>query len=219
MRRTNPVLVALAAAASIATAPAPLGAQAGPRLPADGGAPVPDPAAHVADQVRRVLRAEGRDASAWRALSEALPQMAVAGGAEISSTFAAAGLAREAGGAEAGSGAAVPVPDDGNALHAGGAPSAVVETLRGLDAGLLGTLLAVVAVAVVLRRTTGSSAPRLARRRRFARARPHDAALPASRPLAEVRDLAASGLSVPEVARRTRCSREVVTVLIQVGAS
>src|SRR5690606_8026851 len=83
-----------------------------------------------------------------------LPQMAVAGGAEISSTFAAAGLAREAGGAEAGSGAAVPVPDDGNALHAGGAPSAVVETLRGLDAGLLGTLLAVVAVAAVRPRTT-----------------------------------------------------------------
>lgn len=170
-------------------------------------APELRPATLVAEQVRRVLGA-GTDSLAWQALAGALPDLAVTGEADIESTFAAVRVAEEAAGMFS------PVRSGGveratPAVLAGESPrrSPVFRFLRTIDAGFLGALLSLIAVGSVLWITVRRESPP-----------PPKPEAPREVPdrFGEALAMVASGVSVTDIARHARVSKDAVAVLTRV---
>lgn len=185
-----------AAPAAIA-APAEAHPQANPTAPHTP--PLPgSPASVVAARVRAAL-ADASDGRAWSALADALPGMALQGGADIAGTFEAARLADSISAAGAATAARAPT----------GAPPAGTSWPTPADVGAL--LAGLVAVAAVVsaglprKRTPSSTAA--------AAARAHELEVVPDR-FRTALTLAARGTPRAEIARRTGMAQDALVVLM-----
>ena len=158
------------------------------------------PAELVASRVREVLRDHSDDV-AWQELAGALPEMALSGGADIQSTFEAARIAEDM------VPVATPVPSASSAA-AGAAFEEVLRLVRGIDVDMAGQLLAIAFGLFALTMLFKGSGNRA----RGARSEP------AKGRCREARALAAGGVPVYEIAKRTGLAREAVSVLLSQGA-
>lgn len=154
------------------------------------------PAEVVASRVRDVLNDHANDA-AWQELAGALPDLALAGGADIESTFEAARIAGEMVTAPP----SVPAP----ATSAGDDPvRGALQWLGSIDADLLGQLLAIafgLFALSMLFKGSGSRSRSLRVEPTAIRCR-------------EARALAAGGVPAYEISRRTGLARDAVSVLL-----
>jgi len=172
------------------------------------------PAELVAQQVRSVLYSED-ERLALQALAGALPELALNGGADLQATFAAARLAENLSSGSAASGE-----------YVAESSSFLLTLLRGINAELLGTLLAMIAVSLAFWLASGRARPGLSGLSSVADdvkafLIPHINAL-LRRPNRERRIrralmLASSGIPLGEVARQTRISRDALSVLLSMS--
>lgn len=181
---------------------APAGGQQAATTPLDlssGGAAL-RPTEVVAARVRTVLR-DHQDGEAWQELAGAIPELAVTGGADVEATFEAARLAEEMVTSQP---AAPPTPTSGPA-----AGSPMLSGIRSLDfeaiAQLVALALGFFALVTVARgnlqprATTGPVGGGAAR-------------------LREARQLAANGVPLFEISRRTGLARDALTVILSRSA-
>ena len=160
------------------------------------------PAELVAARVRSVLRSNSDDA--WLDLADALPELALEGGADLTSTFEAAHLAEQAGSTA------------GRATQ----PSTWrgVRAMRAWAASITPTQLVTFVLAVLtLSMVTVTSLRRRGGQVTSVRPRSQPPGMHRSRVTArfsEARQLASAGVAVPEIARRTGMARDAVTLLV-----
>jgi len=148
------------------------------------------PAEVVAAQVRSVLH-NHRDGDAWRGLADALPELALQGGADLESTFEAARLAETM---------SIETATDSPAT----VEPAWLTILRTVNVELLGTVLALVTALIVVWHAT--------RNRGAEQDPPQPTRVPVR--FREAYALASRGRSTAEISRRTGLARDAVTVLI-----
>jgi len=164
------------------------------------------PAQVVAAKVRAVLRGQG-DPVAWKALATTLPELALVGGADVEATFNAARLADSV--AAAGARATVR-PTVAAAVRGGSTASAD----RGPPSIFRATLPRNVSFAgVVVLAGFGIGLGLLWRRGGRASRRSVGGSAEADR-LADVLSLAATGIGVAEIARRTGMAQDAIRVLL-----
>ena len=160
------------------------------------------PAELVATRVRSVLRSNSD--AAWFDLADALPELALMGGADLTSTFEAAQLAEQAG---ASVGSAIQT-SEWAAVRAARAWAASITPTQLITFVLAVFTLSVVTVTMLRRR----GAPATSGRRV---AQPTGASRTGvTARFAEARHLASTGLAVPEIAKRTGMARDAVTLLV-----
>lgn len=186
------------------------GAEAQSRV--DDAEPSVAPATLVAERARALLHDESREA--WLALAGALPELAISGQANLESTFEAARLAEEMGQpliALPMAGPATPSASlDAEREEAGlDALGVVWRAVRSTDLDALARLLALaigIGTLAMVGRGPRTKAAKVRPTRSAARYR-------------DVRSLAANGVSITEISRRTGLAREAVTVLLRSGVS
>ena len=164
------------------------------------------PAELVAARVRSVLLSNSDNA--WFELADALPELALEGGADLTTTFEAAQLAEQVGSAV---GRASQTPQWASVRAVRAWASSITPT-RLITFVVAVLTLSMVAVTMLRRRR-----PRVTSARR--RVRPTGAGTGVTARFAEARHLASAGLAVPEIARRTGMARDAVTLLVGLRSS
>ena len=199
------------------TTPSALEADGESVLPLDVAGSDLRPADFVAARVRSILR-DADDSQAWDELAQGLPELALSGGADLMSTFEAAALAESLRPAGA---TGISSPD----VPPMSAPILVDwRSTTPFQAIALAVLLA--AALAGLFRTWKRRGNRSARsgwgRRRRSRSgsgsRSGRGASPVMTPVAQARQLASAGITVPEIAQRTGMARDAVSILIGIQA-
>ena len=151
------------------------------------------PAELVAARVRRVLLSNSDDA--WFELADALPELALAGGADLTTTFEAARLAERAGSTVA-------------TRRSGARAWAASVTRTQWIIFLLGVFtLPMVALTLLRRHRAPATSVRFLVRSTGARNG-------VTSRFADARQLATAGLAVSEIAQRTGMARDAVTLLV-----